>query len=198
MIQGMKESALRTSLTTSGNEQLSVEFRDDYLSAELQGSLNYSHSTNDLQPDRNMDTYSFNYGASFTSMLPWRNARLASDLQMQSRRGYDAEELNTNELIWNASFSFSFLKGNKASMTVAAYDILHQRSMVNRTMNATSRTDTEVQNITSYINVSLQYRLSMFGDRNARQAMRGRGGYGGGMGGFGGGMGGFGGGMGRF
>ena len=198
MIQGMKESALRTSLTTSGNEQLSVEFRDDYLSAELQGSLNYSHSTNDLQPDRNMDTYSFNYGASFTSMLPWRNARLASDLQMQSRRGYDAEELNTNELIWNASFSFSFLKGNKASMTIAAYDILHQRSTVNRTMNATSRTDTEVQNITSYINVSLQYRLSMFGDRNARQAMRGRGGYGGGMGGFGGGMGGFGGGMGGF
>ena len=195
-IQGQRESSLRTSLTTGGNEQLSAEYRDDYLSAELQGSINLSHSTNDLQPDRNMDTYSFNYGASFTSILPWRNARLASDIQMQSRRGYEAEEMNTNELIWNVSASCSFLKGNKASITVAAYDILHQRSTVSRSMSATSRTDTEVQNITSYINVSLVYRLSIFGDKNARQSMRGRGGFGGGMGGFGGGMGGFGGGMG--
>ena len=191
-------SQLRTSKTTSANEQLSAEYRDDYLSAELQGSLNYSHSTNDLQPDRNMDTYSFNYGASFTSILPWRNARLASDIQMQSRRGYDSDEMNTDELIWNASFSFSFLKGNKASLTLSAYDILHQRSTVSRSMTATSRTDTETKNITSYFMASLNYRLSVFGNRDARQMMRGRGGFGGGMGGFGGGMGGFGGGMGGF
>ena len=43
---------------------------------------------------------------------------------------------------------------------------------------------------------TLTYRLSLFGDRNARANMRGMGGFGGGMGGFGGGMGGFGGGMG--
>ena len=192
------DSQLRISKTTSANEQLSAEYRDDYLSAELQGSLNYSHSTNDLQPDRNMDTYSFNYGASFTSILPWRNARLASDIQMQSRRGYDSDEMNTDELIWNASFSFSFLKGNKASLTLSAYDILHQRSTVSRSMTATSRTDTETKNITSYFMASLNYRLSVFGNRDARQMMRGRGGFGGGMGGFGGGMGGFGGGMGGF
>ena len=196
-VQG-SDAKIGTGKTISASERLDAEFRDDYLTAGLQGNINFSHSTNDLQPNRNMDTYTFNYGASFTSTLPWRNARLASDLQMQSRRGYDAEEMNTDELIWNASFSFSFLKGNKASMTVSAYDILHQRSTVSRNMTATSRTDTESQNITSYFMVSLNYRLSMFGDRNARQSMRGRGGFGGGMGGFGGGMGGFGGGMGGF
>ena len=39
---------------------------------------------------------------------------------------------------------------------------------------------------------TLTYRLTLMGDRNSRQQLRGRGG----MGGFGGGMGGFGGGMG--
>ena len=117
--------------------------------------------------------------------------RLGSDLNMNSRRGYNAE-MNTDELIWNASLSFSFLKGNKASLSLAAYDILHQRSTVSRSMSATSRTDTENKNITSYFMATLTYRLSLMGDRNSRQQLRGRGG----MGGFGGGMGGFGGGMG--
>ena len=122
--------------------------------------------------------------------------RLGSDLNMNSRRGYDGD-MNRDELIWNASLSFSFLKGNKASLSLAAYDILHQRSTVSRSMSATSRTDTESKNITSYFMATLTYRLSLFGDRSARQGMRGgMGGFGGGMGGFGGGMGGFGGGMG--
>jgi hypothetical protein len=188
-------SQLRKSNTTGANESLSAEYRDDYLTVSLDGSLRYSHSTNDLQPDRNMDTYDFSYGTSVMAYIPWRNMRLGSDLNMNSRRGYD-EGMNTNELIWNASLSFSFLKGNKASLSLAAYDILHQRSTVNRSMSATSRTDTENKTITSYFMATLTYRLSLFGDRSSRQSMRGMGGFGGGMGGFGGGMGGFGGGMG--
>ena len=188
-------SQLRKSNTTGANENLSAEYRDDYLTISLDGSLRYSHSTNDLQPDRNMDTYDFSYGTSFMAYIPWRNMRLGSDLNMNSRRGYDTG-MNTDELIWNASLSFSFLKGNKASLSLAAYDILHQRSTVNRSMSATSRTDTENKSITSYFMATLTYRLSLMGDRNSRQQLRGRGGFGGGMGGFGGGMGGFGGGMG--
>jgi hypothetical protein len=193
-----QEAQLRKTNTTGANESLSAEYRDDYLTISLDGSLRYQHSTNDLQPDRNMDTYDFSYGTSFMAYIPWRNMRLGSDLNMNSRRGYNAE-MNTDELIWNASLSFSFLKGNKASLSLAAYDILHQRSTVSRSMSATSRTDTENKNITSYFMATLTYRLSLMGDRNSRQQLRGRGGmggFGGGMGGFGGGMGGFGGGMG--
>ena len=194
-----QEAQLRKTNTTGANESLSAEYRDDYLTVSLDGTLRYQHSTNDLQPERNMDTYDYSYGTSLMAYIPWRNMRVGSDLNMNSRRGYDSE-MNTDELIWNASLSFSFLKGNKASLSLAAYDILHQRSTVNRSMSATSRTDTENKNITSYFMATLTYRLSLMGDRNSRQQLRGRGGmgggFGGGMGGFGGGMGGFGGGMG--
>jgi hypothetical protein len=193
-------SQLRKTNTTGANETLSAEYRDDYLTLSLDGSLRYNHSTNDLQPDRDMDTYDFSYGTSLMAYIPWRNMRIGSDLNMNSRRGYDSG-MNTDELIWNASLSFSFLRGNKASLSLAAYDILHQRSTVNRSMSATSRTDTENKSITSYFMATLTYRLSLMGDRNSRQQLRGRGGmggFGGGMGGFGGGMGGFGGGLGGF
>ena len=190
------DAKLRTTKTTGANENLSAEYRDDYLTISLDGSLRYNHSVNDIDPKRNMDTYDYSYGTSIMAFIPWRNMRLGSDLNMNSRRGYDGD-MNRDELIWNASLSFSFLKGNKASLSLAAYDILHQRSTVSRSMSATSRTDTESKNITSYFMATLTYRLSLFGDRSARQGMRGgMGGFGGGMGGFGGGMGGFGGGMG--
>ena len=191
------DAQLRKTNTTGASPSLSAEYRDDYLTLSLDGSLRYSHSTNDLQPERDMDTYDFSYGTSLMAYIPWRNMRLGSDLNMNSRRGYDSG-MNTDELIWNASLSFSFLKGNKASLSLAAYDILHQRSTVSRSMSATSRTDTENKSITSYFMATLTYRLSLMGDRNSRQQLRGRGGFGGGMGGFGGGMGGFGGGMGGF
>ena len=199
-----QEAKLRTTRTTGANESLSAEYRDDYLTISLDGSLRYQHSTNDIDPSRNMDTYDYSYGTSVMAYIPWRNMRLGSDLNMNSRRGYDGD-MNRDELIWNASMSFSFLKGNKASLSLAAYDILHQRSTISRSMSATSRSDTESKNITSYFMATLTYRLSLMGDRNSRAQLRGNMGgmgFGGGMGGFGGGMGGGmpmgGGGMGGF
>ena len=182
----------------TARENLSFEYRDDYVTASLDGSLSYRHSENDQAAQSIKDTYDFSYGASFMAYIPWRNMRLGSDLNMNSRRGYDGDA-NTDELIWNASVSFSFLKGNKASLSIAAYDLLHQRSNMSYSVGATSVSQSQSKNITSYFMATLTYRLTLMGDRNSRQQLRGRGGmggFGGGMGGFGGGMGGFGGGMG--
>ena len=190
--------ALRKTQTIGANQSLSAEYRDDYLTVSLDGRLDYQHSENDLNKEQDLDTYDFSYGTSIMAYIPWRNMRLGTDLNMNSRRGYSGD-MNRDELIWNASMSFSFLRGNKATLSLAAYDILHQRSTVSRQMSTTSRSDTETKNITSYFMATLTYRLSLMGDRNSRQQLRGRGGmggFGGGMGGFGGGMGGFGGGMG--
>ena len=196
-----QESQLRTSLTTGVNETLNAAYRNDYIDVALQGRINYSHSTNDLQPERNMDTYNFSYGPSFSVVLPWRSLRFATDMMMSSRRGYSSADMNTDELIWNAGMSISCLKGNKGTFSINFYDILNQQSDVNRSMSATSRTDTYNTSIHTYFMANFSYRIQVFGDKEARQNLRGgmRGGMGGGMmggfgGGMGGGMGGFGGG----
>ena len=188
-----------TTQSVNASEDLNFSYRDEWIEVTAMGRVSYRHSVNDIMPDRNMDSWDFSYGPSGTFLFPWHNLRLITDLSMQSRRGYASDDMNTDELLWNAQVQFSFLTGNKATLSVAVYDILQQRSDVSRSMTATSRSDTYNNNINSYFLVTFNYRLSMFGDREARRNMRGaRGGFGGGMGGgmMGGGMGGFGGGMG--
>ncbi|MCQ2051385.1 MAG: outer membrane beta-barrel protein [Bacteroidaceae bacterium] len=194
------ESQLRTSKNIGANTDLELAYRDDWIEVSLRGDLRFNSNNNDLQPERNMNTFDFSYGPSFSGLLPWQNIRIATDIEMSSRRGYASKEANTNELIWNASASVSFFRGNTGTLQVSVYDILRQRSTINRTVTATSRRDTYTNNINTYFMVNFIYRLSMFGTKETRANMRNargmRGGMGGGMMMGGGGMGGFGGGMG--
>jgi hypothetical protein len=114
---------------------------------------------------------------------------------MQSRRGYSDVSMNTNELIWNAQLSQSFLKGNALTVSLQFYDILHEQSTVTSILNAMQRSDTEYNAITNYAMLHVIYRLNLFGGGFGGRG--GRGGRGqGGPGGFGGGRGGRGGGFG--
>ena len=125
---------------------------------------------------------------------PW-GTQLTTNITMQSRRGYSDVSMNTNELIWNAQLSQSFLKGNALTVSLQFYDILHEQSTVSSILNAMQRSDTEYNAITNYAMLHVIYRLNLFGGGFGGRG--GRGGRGqGGPGGFGGGRGGRGGGFG--
>ncbi|MBQ9649166.1 MAG: TonB-dependent receptor [Prevotella sp.] len=174
-------------------ERLAASYRNDWLEVELNGSLNYNHSRSELQPNNNLDTWQFSYGGMVGVTAPWGTA-LTTNLNMQSRRGYADNSMNTNELIWNAQVSQSFLKGNALTISLQLYDILHEQSTFSRAITALSRTDTEYNAIASYGMVHVIYRLNLFGGRGAFGGPGGPGGPGGQRGGRGGQRGGFGGG----
>jgi hypothetical protein len=113
---------------------------------------------------------------------------------MFSKRGYSDQTLNTNEFIWNAQLSHSFLKGKKLTVMLQWYDILNQQTNFSRTVSANGWTDREVNAITSYAMLHVSYRMNFFGGNNNRGGRGGfRGGEGGPEGGRGGGRSGFGG-----
>ena len=88
--------------------------------------------------------------------------------------------MNTNELIWNAQLSQSFLKGKPLTISLQLYDILHQQSTFSRAISAMGRTDTEYNSITSYGMLHVIYRLNLFGGgKNPFGFGRGPGGPGG-------------------
>ena len=91
---------------------------------------------------------------------------------MNSRRGFSDPEFNTNELIWNAQVSKSFLAQNAATISLQLYDILGQQSNVSRVVNATMRSDTWYNTVNSYFMVHFIYRLNLFGDRESRKESR--------------------------
>ena len=199
-----KDSQKSVTNTLGIGERLAASYRNEWIEVELNGSLNYNHSRSELQPNNNLDTWQFSYGGMVGVTAPWGTS-LTTNLNMQSRRGYNDNSLNTNELIWNAQVSQSFLRGNALTISLQLYDILHQQSTISHMISASQRSDTEYNAITNYAMLHVIYRLNLFGGgggfgfgggpRGGGPGGRG-GGFGGPRGG-GGGRGGFGGGGGR-
>lgn len=155
---------------TSVSERLAMSYRNDWIEFEPNGEFNYNHSTNLLQSASDLDTWSFSYGFNTNIQLPW-GMQLNTNLNMNSRRGYNDASLNTNELIWNAQISQSFLKGNALTLSLQFYDLLHEQSNLSRVINAMSRTDTEYNAVTNYAMLHVIYRMNVFGGKAARGGM---------------------------
>ena len=161
-------------------ERLGLSYRNEWFEFELNGSLNYQKNRSELQPNNNLDTWQFTYGGTLGINAPWGTA-LSTNMNMQSRRGYNDNSMNTNELIWNAQLSQSFLKGNALTVSLQFYDILHQQSTVSRVISALQRSDTEYNAITNYAMLHVIYRMNLFG--GGQNGFFGRGGRGGNRGG---------------
>jgi hypothetical protein len=184
---------------------VSLSFRNKWLNFSLNTRLTYARTENRLQASNNLTTWNYNYGGNAGITFPWGSS-LSTDFHCYSKRGYSDATLNTDELIWNAQLSHSFLRGKKLTVMLQWYDILSEQTNFTRTVNANGWRDQEVNAITSYAMLHVSYRLNLFGGNNGRMRNgenermgegedrpRGRRGFGGGgPGGFGGG--GFGGG----
>ncbi len=187
-----------TTKSTTLAERLGASYRNDWFELELNGRVQYNYSYNALQENSKLSTWNFNYGFNTTMSAPW-GMQFTTSLNMSSRRGFSDASANTDELIWNAQISQSFLTGKPLSVRLEFYDILRQQSNFSRTINAMMRSDNSYNSINSYVMLRATYRMNLFGTREMRQNMRRggggpNGGFGGGRGGFGGGRGGFGGG----
>ena len=156
------DSQKNTTKTVQVGEQLALSYRNSWLEVSLDGSLDYTHTRNLLQSQSNLDTWQFAYGGSFNFYLPW-GMSVSTDLHQNSRRGYSDASMNTNELIWNAQLSQSFLKNNALTVSLQFYDILHQQSNFSRTINAMQRSDTQYNSINSYAMLHAIYRVNIFG-----------------------------------
>jgi hypothetical protein len=168
------------------SERLAGSYRNEWLEFELNGSLEYMHARSVLQENNNLDTWTFSYGGQVMLTAPW-GTQLSTGMSMNSRRGFNDASMNTNELIWNAQLSQSFLRGNALTLSLQFYDILHQQSTFSRTISALQRSDTEYNAITSYAMLHVIYKLNIFGGMSNMRGPGGPGGFGGGRGGFGGG-----------
>ena len=162
------DSQKNTTRSITWRQNLSFSYRNDWAEFSLDGTLTYNKAKNKLQPTSNLETWQFSYGPSMTLTAPWGTS-LNSSLSISSRRGYNDSSMNTDEFVWNAQLSQSFLKGKPLTIMLQFYDILRQQSTFSRAISATSRTDTEYNAINSYAMLHVIYRLNLFGGKQARQ-----------------------------
>ena len=86
---------------------------------------------------------------------------------MYHRRGYDDHSMNDNHLLWNANLSRSFGTSKAWTLKLVGYDLLHQFSNVQRTLNAQGLTETWVNSLPAYAMLHVIYK---FNKRNKSQA----------------------------
>lgn len=162
-------SQKNTTKTFSVDENLNASYRIDWFDVGLLGRLNYQHARASVQDNANMDTWNFSYGANANFNFNF-GLSISTDIRMSSRRGYSSASMNTNELLWNAQISQSFLKNRAATVSVQFYDILHQQSNVSRSLSATMRSDSWTNAINSYFMVHFIYKLNIFGGSSKKDS----------------------------
>lgn len=157
--------------TYNAYDKLTLNYRRESYDVALFGSLDYRHSRNALYTAANMNTYAFTYGVSTNVSLPW-DLSLSTDLTMNSRRGYTHSAMNTNELIWNAKISKSFLKKNAATLSLELFDILDRENNVSRSITAAMRSDAYNNNLGVYAMLHFTYRFNFMGGTGGQQKGR--------------------------
>lgn len=181
-IDQKSSSVKSTTKNTSIGDYLRLNYRNEFgdwsVDFGVNGGFTFSHARNAIRESANLDTWNFNYGGNAQVTAPWGTS-LSTDISQESRRGYEDASMNTNELIWNAQLSQTFLKDKSLTLSVQWYDILKERSNISRAISAFSRSDSWSNAINSYLMVHVIYQLNLLGDSEMRREGWGGPGFGG-------------------
>lgn len=154
----LKSAPYSTVRTIYNTEDLRFNYRINHFDISATGNFAYRHSMSDRANFSTLNIFEYNYGLALNYRLPWK-LQLAADAKMYSRRGYYSQAMNTNDLVCNASLSKSFQKESIA-VSLEAFDIFHQLSSTEYTLNAQGRVESWRKSIPSYLMLHLSWRWS--------------------------------------
>lgn len=146
----------------TGNFSLSpsagLTFSCDVLQMSFNPTYSYGNVSNTLpeQPSRTTHSYGFNTDASV--YLPF-GIELSTDLNYSSSSGYSAG-FNSNQWLWNAQLSYSFLSDKSLTLSARAYDLLAQKKNITRSVSANAIVDSRFNDLTRYVMFSLTWNFN--------------------------------------
>ncbi len=121
------------------------------------GEVSLEHLTSRREGFETINAWEYQCGLFGQVCLPW-DFQLNADLTMYSRRGYSDSSMNTDDLVFNANLSRSFLR-KRLTIAIDGFDILGQLSGITRTINGQGRTETWRNVIPSYVMLRCIYKL---------------------------------------
>ncbi len=159
VVRDAQQDLLSKVNTIETGVEANLSYKQGQLSASVVGQLSTRHSRSKREDFTNLDMFDYKYGATLQYTVPLLKLNVSTDINMFSRRGYQSEVMNTDDLIWNAQLTRSFLKG-KLTAKLAAYDILRNLSNKQYSVDAQGRTETWTNSIPRYLMFSLAYKFT--------------------------------------
>lgn len=164
---GFNNGLRNTSMTFDVMISPSLAWRPENIELELRPRYNFQSTRNSVQSgsNRNVHGYGFSlYGSYYTPF----GVVLTTDLNYDATSGYSAG-YDRNEWMWNASIAYQFLRDRSATITLKAYDLLHQKSNISRNVTANYIDDSSYNSLTRYFMVTFSYKFNTFGKGNEPQ-----------------------------
>ena len=143
-------------------ENLGIAFRSTYFDAELRGTYQCMVTNSSIQKSLRT-THTYGGTVNLSGYLPY-NITIGTDLNYRGTAGYSAG-YDTQQWLWNAQISYQFLKGKNATIMLKYYDILQQRSNVQRTVTGNYIQDVAYNTLPSYGMITFTYRFNTFGGK---------------------------------
>ena len=156
MLTGMTASEENVVNTLTLHDNAYIQYNKGALNVRATGDIRWRHSEGKMYDFETLNATDFQYGLSARYTLPRLNTTLSADGNMYSRRGYGSSELNTDDFVLNASVSQPFFKG-KLIARIEAFDLLHQLSNTQYSVNAQGRTETWYRSLPHYVMAHLVY-----------------------------------------
>ena len=153
-------------------EMFSIAWRPQFFELELRPSYNLQLVRNSVQTNANRNVHTYGGAFNATYNAPF-GLSVNSELTYSGTQGY-SQGYDTEQWLWNVSIGYSFLKGNAATVSLKAYDLLQQKENIRRSVTANYIDDTWYNSLTRYFMVNFTYKFNTFGnggqpnDRNNR------------------------------
>lgn len=172
---GFSNEEKNTSKRLNLGERMGVNYRSDQFDMSVNGNLSYNKVDNSLPGQQNQEYFNYGAGAQTTIYLPL-DFLIESDINYSTNSGY-ADGFDQKELLWNAAISKQLFKQKNGTLRFKIYDILKQKSDVNRSVTSNYIRDTTTNTLTSYFMFHFVYRFNIFKGGSAPEAseMRGMG-----------------------
>ena len=157
--EGQQEMPERsTTHNTTLNANLRFGYQPQWGGFDLTGDWRFRHSTNLLRETGDY-TRDYRLGVNAYADLPG-GIQLRSDVDYSFRNGTNITPGEDDQVVWNASLSWRFLKQKKAELSFYWADILSQKKNFTRSVSSSGLSERHPQQIGSWFMLSFKYRFN--------------------------------------
>ena len=157
--EGQQEMPERsTTHNTTLNANLRFGYQPQWGGFDLTGDWRFRHSTNLLRETGDY-TRDDRLGVNAYADLPG-GIQLRSDVDYSFRNGTNITPGEDDQVVWNASLSWRFLKQKKAELSFYWADILSQKKNFTRSVSSSGLSERHTQQIGSWFMLSFKYRFN--------------------------------------
>ena len=135
--------------TSRLSDDLRLDFKYKEHSLSLRGQFIWTSAHGKSDPSVRYNVYDYNYGFIIASHLPFK-LQVSTDLTVYNRCGYNVQDLNNTDFVWNMRLSRPILKG-RVVMVADAFDILGQLKNTHYVINAQAKTESQSNTVHRYV-----------------------------------------------